>query len=207
MSVIIDGVEPLDRHYGMGRGVPIARYYINRYVDRIAGQIRGTVLEFGAPTYSGSFDCTPETISIDAADNPTLLMDICDPTVGRLKGGSYDFIICTSVLHLVPDPRQAVDNMYELLKPGGTLLVAEKSVSIVDPWLGAIDKWRFTPTGIRALLARFADVRVDAFGNLYTMCAYLSGMAVEEVPADKLDYHDPGYPIVSIALASRAESR
>lgn len=207
MSVIIDDVHPLDRHYGMGRGVPIARSYINRYMSGIAGCVRGRVLEFGAPTYSAAFDCTSETISIDESDQPTLLMDICDPAVVRLKGGSYDFIICTSVLHLVPDPRQAVDNMHDLLKPGGTLLLAEKMISIVDPWLSAIDKWRFTPTGLRALLARFSEVKVEAFGNLYTMCAYLSGMAVHEVPQEKLDYHDPSYPIISIASASTARSR
>lgn len=207
MSVIIDDVHPLDRQYGMGRGVPIARYYINRYFERIAPRIHGTVLEFGAPTYSASLNCTSETISIDESDRPTLLMDICDPAVAQLKGGSYDFIICTSVLHLVPDPRHAVDNMHDLLKPGGTLLLAEKAVSIVDPWLGAIDKWRFTPVGLRELLAHFADVDLEAFGNLYTMCAYLSGMAVGEVPAEKLNYHDPSYPIISIASASRAASR
>jgi SAM-dependent methyltransferase len=207
MSVIIEDVHPLDRHYGMGRGVPIARHYINRYVEAIAPQIRGKVLEFGAPTYSASLDCTRETISIDDADAPTLRLDICDPTVIRLRGGAYDFIICTSVLHLVPDPRRAVENMHELLKPGGTLLVAEKAVSIVDPWLSAIDKWRFTPVGLRALLAPFADVQVEAFGNLYTMCAYLSGRAAAEIPQEKLDYHDPSYPIVCIATATRARAR
>jgi SAM-dependent methyltransferase len=206
MSVIIDDVHPLDSRYGMGRGVPIARYYINRYVDRMAVRIHGTVLEFGAPTYSASLNCTSETISIDENDQPTLLMDICDPAVARLKGGAYDFIICTSVLHLVPDPRQAVDNMHDLLKPGGTLLLAEKAVSIVDPWLTALDKWRFTPAGLRALLARFAAVEVEAFGNLYTMCAYLSGMAAEEIPKDKLEYHDPSYPIIGIASATTAPS-
>jgi len=206
MSVIIDDVHPLDRHYGMGRGVPIARYYINRYVEGIAGRIRGTVLEFGEPTYSAALDCTTETISIDESEKPTLLADICDPAVKRLRGGAYDFIICTSVLHLVIDPRTAVDHMHDLLKPGGTLLVAEKAVSIVDPWLTAADKWRFTPTGLRALLVPFADVRVEAFGNLYTMCAYLSGRAAAEVAQDKLDYHDPSYPIIGIAWATKAVS-
>jgi SAM-dependent methyltransferase len=204
MSLTINSVHPLDRHYGMGRGVPIARTYINRYMSAIADRVHGKVLEFGVPTYAAAFDCALETISIDASEQPTVLMDICDPAVVRFKGGAYDFIICTSVLHLVSDPRLAVANLHELLKPGGTLVVAEKMISIVDPWLSAIDKWRFTPTGLRALLSGFADVTVEAFGNLYTMCAYLSGMAAHEVAPEMLDFHDPSYPIISIASATKA---
>ena len=205
MSVIIDDVKPVDAMYGMRRGVPIARYYIDRYLEKIANTIHGDVLEFGEPTYCAGLNCKYETISIDETNtSATLHMDICDESVVSIRQHYYDFIICTAVLQLVPDPQRAINNMHGMLKPGGTLVLAEKCVSMIDPWFASIDKWRFTPAGMRALLASFANVDVSGFGNLYTMCAYLTGMASGEIPTAKLEYHDSSYPIVSIAYASDA---
>jgi SAM-dependent methyltransferase len=205
MTVIIKDVHPIDDMYGMRLGVPIARYYINQYFEKIANKIHGHVLEFGAPTYSAALKCSYDTITIDESDTAaTLHMDICDESVVSLKRHCYDFIICTAVLQLVPDPQRAIDNMHELLKPGGALVLAEKCVSMVDPWFPSVDRWRFTPAGLRALLGHFAEVDVSAFGNLYTMCAYLAGMPAGGIHRDKLEYHDPAYPIVSIAYASSA---
>ncbi len=205
MSLTITDVHPVDDRYGMGRGVPIARHYINRYFEKISTRIHGSVLEFGQPTYAAGLDCRYETMTIDENETfATLHMDICDEAVIRVRRHHYDFIICTSVLQLVPDPQKAIDHMYELLKPGGTLVLAEKCVSMIDPWFTSIDKWRFTPNGLRALLARFARVEVSTFGNLYTMCAYLAGLPAADMPTDKLEHHDPRYPIISIAYASSA---
>ena len=204
MTLTIRDVHPVNDRYGMGRGTPIARYYINRYFESARTRIRGTVLEFGQPTYAEQLDCRYETISIVPEDRPTLEMDICDEAVVQVRPRHYDFIICTSVVQLVPEPRRAVQNMHRLLKPGGTLVIAEKCVSIVDPWFGDLDKWRFTPAGMAALLTDFATVEVQGFGNLYTMCAYLSGLTADEIPQDKLHYHDPVYPILSIASATSA---
>ena len=80
-------------------------------------------------------------------------------------------------------------------------------------WFRLIDKV-FAERTLRASYGKVAanggapgvdHVTVEAFGNLYTMCAYLSGMAAHEVAPEMLEYHDPGYPIISIASATKAK--
>src|SRR5205823_1479711 len=86
--------EDFDDRYGMGRGVPIARHYINRYFEKISTRIHGSVLEFGQPTYAAGLDCRYETMTIDENETfATLHMDICDEAVIRVRRHHYDFII------------------------------------------------------------------------------------------------------------------
>src|SRR5438093_10368805 len=108
MSIHVDSVHPLYEEYGAHAGTPIARYYINRYIERTASTIRGRVLEFGTPTYAAGLNCDYDVIDI-ALDNvrATLRADICDESSVALRPDYYDFIICTAVLQLVSDPQKA----------------------------------------------------------------------------------------------------
>lgn len=45
--------------------------------------------------------------------------------------GVFDAIVCVRVLCSVADPAAAVDNLYELLKPGGKIVFCEH---VVNPW-------------------------------------------------------------------------
>src|SRR5207247_1244418 len=86
MSLTITDVHPVDDRYGMGRGVPIARHYINRYFEKISTRIHGSVLEFGQPTYAAGLDCRYETMTIDENETfATLHTDICDEAVIRVR--------------------------------------------------------------------------------------------------------------------------
>jgi SAM-dependent methyltransferase len=202
MSIHVDSVHPVNREYGAEAGTPIARYYIDKYMERMASTIRGKVLEFGSPTYAAGLQCDYEIIDI-APDNPraTLRVDVCDETFVALRPEYYDVVLCTAVLQLVSDPQKAVDNMQRALKSGGVLIVAEKSVSKIDSWFARADRWRFSPHGLEWLLRRYSEVRVQSYGNVYVLCAYLLGMPAETVEADKLDYADPEHPLVAIACA------
>jgi hypothetical protein len=103
------------------------------------------------------------------------------------------------VLQLVPNPQKAVENMHMMLKPGGSLIVAEKALSQIDPWSAAIDRWRFTPHGLEHLMRRFTKVDVHHYGNVYVICAYMLGMPAEQIEPDKLAFGDPSHPMVTVA--------
>jgi SAM-dependent methyltransferase len=53
-----------------------------------------------------------------------------DVTVGTV----FDTIICIRVLCSVPDPDRTIADLYDLLRPGGQLLVVEH---VVNPWLSS----------------------------------------------------------------------
>jgi hypothetical protein len=86
-----------------------------------------------------------------------------------------------------------------MLKPRGTLILAEKTLSRIDPWSTQIDRWRFTQYGLQHLMRDFGKVEVHHFGNVYATCAYVVGLPAEQIEPDKLAYVDPNHPIVVIA--------
>jgi hypothetical protein len=196
----VDSVHPTNDEYGLYQGTPIARHYIDAYMAAAPTKLSGLVLEFGWPSYSKNLGCTYEILDIDKA-NPqaTWYGDICDADFARKLAARYDGIICTAVLQLVPDPYAAVANMHTMLKPRGALILAEKTLSRIDPWSTEIDRWRFTQYGLQHLMRDFAKVEVHNFGNVYATCAYLLGLPAEQIEPDKLAYVDPAHPIVVIA--------
>src|ERR687895_460818 len=48
-------VTPISRNYGFDRGTPIDRHYIERFLTRHAGDVRGRVLEVGDDEYTRRF--------------------------------------------------------------------------------------------------------------------------------------------------------
>jgi SAM-dependent methyltransferase len=176
----IDSLQPINRAYGVYQGTPIARYYIDRHMADLSTTLSGFILEFGSPTYSKDIDCKYEIMDINEANRQaTIHGDICDQQVCSALADRYDCIICTTVLQLVPNPQKAVENMHMMLKPGGSLIVAEKALSQIDPWSAAIDRWRFTPHGLEHLMRGFTKV--------------------EQIEPDKLAFADPSHPMVTIA--------
>ncbi len=204
MTISVSSLYPVNPHYGVYAGVPIARHYIDEYMREIASTVSGRVLEFGRPTYAAACQCDHDIIDIDESNTgASLHADICGPWERLNRPDHYDWIICTAVLQLVSDPQRAVDNMQRMLKPGGTLILAEKSVSKVDSWCPTVDRWRFTQHGLAHLLRGFRTVRVQCHGNVYVLCAYLLGLPVGTVEPDKLEVFDPEHPLVTIARAEK----
>lgn len=204
MSLQIESVYPTNRDYGLYQGVPIARFYIDTYIASLRATISGRVLEFGWPTYAAQIECEYEIIDINPANTAAALrFDISQPLPAEAPRERYDAIICTAVLQLVDDPQTGIDNLQALLKPRGILIVAEKCLSKVDSWDAAVDRWRFTPTGLQHLLRHFSHVDVQSFGNLYSTCAYLMGLPAEAISTDKLNVADPEYPLVAAAYARK----
>ena len=45
-------LSPISREFGLDRGLPIDRFYMERFLAAHAHHIRGAVLEIGEPTYA-----------------------------------------------------------------------------------------------------------------------------------------------------------
>jgi SAM-dependent methyltransferase len=70
---------------------------------------------------------------------------------------SFDVVIATQVFDYFAQPYEAAEQMRTVLKPGGCLLM---SVASVAPRFSDEEYWRFTPAGIRAILAGFSQISV-----------------------------------------------
>ena len=193
----LDRTRPISMDFGYDRGVPIDRYYIERFLDRSAEDIRGRVLEVGDATYSRRFGAeritTQDVLHVEGG-NPeaTVVGDMSVP--GVLPAETFDCIVLTQTLHLVYDPRAAVEQLHRSLKPGGVLLMTVPGISQLDR--GAWNSrwyWSMTPAAVERLLGDVFGaeaVSVEGHGNVYAATTFLQGMALGEVSTRMLDEYD-----------------
>lgn len=202
-------VEPYHRKYGLRVGRPVDRVYIEDFLERHSGDVRGRVLEIYDRVYTERFggDRVERSEVLDnspAAAEATVSGDL--ETGAGLPREAFDCFICTQTLSLIYDVRAAVANAHALLKPGGVLLVTVPGISQqADPANEEFpDYWRFTKLALgRLLREHFAEVAVEAHGTVAATGAFLYGVPAAEADPATFAPHDPDYEMVVCARAVR----
>jgi SAM-dependent methyltransferase len=132
----------------------------------------------------------------------TVLADLDEP--GSLPVEAYDSFLFMQTLQFLAHPEVALANAWSALRSGGTLLLTVPAVSKVERELP--DYWRFTPAGLRELLGRICpseQIEVQGYGNVLAACAFLLGLAAEELRKRDLAMNDPDFPILSCARVEK----
>lgn len=204
--------EPVSRVFGLDRGRPVDRHYIEAFLARESARIRGITLEVGEALYTRRFggdriERADALVFEGVPGEGRVIGDLTNPAT--LPEGRYDAFVCTQTFNFIADVPAALRGARHLLKPGGVLLATVAGISQIsrfdaDRWG---DFWRFTPMGFRHRLAEVfgEDVEVAAHGNLAAATALLHGLAVEDLEdAAVLDVDDPDYPVIVTAVARRA---
>lgn len=198
-------VTPISGAFGLERGLPVDRYYIQRFLAAHADRIAGRVLEIGDDRYTRRFGgdrVTRSDILHVRAGNPkaTIVADLT--RADHLPAGQFDCIICTQTIQMIYDVHSALRHLRRLLAPGGALLVTTAGIARigrregVDPWG---EYWHFTSQSAHRLFGEvfpFDEVEVMVYGNVLTAVAFLHGLAAEELQPEELDYRDPDYELI-----------
>ena len=206
----LGGMRPISTHWGADRGMPIDRYYIERFLAYHRGDIGGDVLEIKDAQYTrqfGSAVTRSDVLDIDAANpHANVVADLTDAR--EVPSESYDCVILTQTLHIIYALQTAIASVHRLLRPGGVLLATVPAVSRIDAHTGAdSDFWRLTPAACRCL---FGDVFgrdqvvVHGYGNVLAAISFLTGLAREDIGDTKLDVEDELYPVLVAVRAVRA---
>src|SRR5262249_33639717 len=198
-------LTPISPIFGLERGHGIDRYYIETFLQTHIADIRNHVLEIAEPLYTRKFGgsrVTHSAVLHAVPGNPwaTLVGDLV--TGKGIPREAFDCLILTQTLSFIYDVRAAMRNIYAALKPGGVLLATVAGISQIsrydmERWG---DYWRFTTLSARLLLEEVfppTNVAVEAHGNVYVAIAFLTGLAVEELSRERLDYRDPDYELLS----------
>jgi SAM-dependent methyltransferase len=207
-------LEPLSRRFGLDRGQPIDRYYIESFLTLHSDKVRGAVLEIGDDAYSRRFGDARVLRQdilhvVPGYPGATIIADLTDAP--HIPGESFDCIILTQTLHYIFDVHRAVATLERILKPGGALLLTVPGISQVcrDQADQEGDCWRFTSPCLRAILAAHfpdADLFACTYGNVLAAASFLYGRAAHELTQRELDHHDPDYPvIIAAAIVKRDE--
>lgn len=198
---------PVSRTFGTDRGTSIDRYWIDSFLRKHAHERTGKSLEVGGTEYiERHFPATtPHRLQVEESGEPLCVS--CDLEVGNPRyAGHFDLVVATQVFNFLFETRAALRNTAALLKPGGVMLGSVGGISQISRY--DADRWghyySFTPQSWSRLLGEsFEEVSVETYGNVDTACAYLNGLATEEVDPDILDHHDPDYPVTLCFSATK----
>ena len=206
-------LTPVSSVFGFDRGMPIDRYYIERFLAAHAADIRGCVLEIGDDRYTRQFGggrVTRSDVLHVVGGNPqaTIVADLT--RADDVPAESFDCILCTQTLQMIVDVEAALRHLARMLRPGGVLLTTSSGISRIcrregiDAWG---EYWRFTTQSARRLFGRAfppANVHAVAYGNVLAAVAFLHGLTAEELMPAELDYEDPDFEVVIGVRAAKS---
>lgn len=204
--------SPVSRVFGLDRGKPIDRYYIEQYLEKRKGDIRGVVLEVGDSSYTERFgrDRVSKSEVLHALNGIPGVTIVGDLVSGEgIPEGAFQCMILTQVLLCVSDFNSAIQSIHRGLAPGGVALLTIPGISQIsrydmDRWG---DYWRFTDLSARLIFEKIfgsGNVEIQVYGNVLAATAFLQGISSEELTTEELDLLDLDY---QVTLAVRAMKR
>ncbi len=198
---------PISNKFGYDRGTPIDRFYIEQFMEANKDKVHGACLEVHDDAYIKRYGANRVTkgdvVDIDTSNKlANIYTDLSKADV--IADNTYDTLIITQTLGLIPEHEKAVGHLFRMLKPGGTLLL---TVSAMGPYItNGHSFWRYTVRSIPYLLEKYfpkENIKVEAFGNVLTGQGFWVGMAAEEFTKEQLDSKDERYPVIISAVATK----
>jgi hypothetical protein len=203
-------VKPVSEQFGLDRGTPIDRYYIEKFLQSNAAHIKGDVLEIAENTYSKKFGTQVTAFEIlhYNNDNPqaTIIGDLTDTST--LPENKIDCFVCTQTFQFIYNFKDAIRGARHLLKKDGVLLATFAGISQIsrydmERWG---EYWRFTTlSAAKAFVEEFGigKVKVDFYGNVLSAVAFLEGISAEELTPEELDFKDKNYEVLITLIARK----
>jgi SAM-dependent methyltransferase len=204
-------MTPIGADWGFERGLPIDRWYIERFLQGHTREIGGRVLEIDTDRYTRKFGGDRVTKSDvlhlnEMRPGITMVGDLASPD--SFPSELFDCIVLTQTVNLVFDARAALLSVRKMLKPGGVALITVPGLSRM---FGGEDGtwghcWGFTTRSLSQLLEDvFAEdsVSIDSCGNVLSTIAFMHGIASEELKVSELEYHDPEYQLLVLASVTK----
>ncbi|MDX1741612.1 MAG: methyltransferase domain-containing protein [Rhodothermales bacterium] len=207
-------VRPISSTFGLERGRPIDRYYIERFLESCAGEVRGHVLEIGTDMYTRMFGggnvTDVDVLHVAEQRDPvTIIGDLTNAE--HIPSDTFDCVILTQTLQCIYDLDAAAGTVRRILKPGGVVLATLPGISKISRY--DMDRWgyywSFTTDSARRIFEHAfpADnVQVEAYGNVKAAVAFLHGLSVGELRKRDLDFRDPDYQVIISVRAQKPEA-
>lgn len=171
----------LSSRIGRVLSAKLTRITLDRFIDTHASH--GRTLDIGAQNgpYAARF---PNRVSLDI--RPGLGVHVIgDAQALGVADEAFDVVLCTEVLEHLPEPQRAIDEMFRVLRPGGTLLLTTRFLFPIHD--APHDYFRFTKYGLRYLLRRFTILELceetDSVGAIAVLLQRLGMQAHTVGPA------------------------
>jgi peptidoglycan/xylan/chitin deacetylase (PgdA/CDA1 family)/glycosyltransferase involved in cell wall biosynthesis/SAM-dependent methyltransferase len=206
-------LTPISPVWGVDRGLPLDRHYIQAFLERHRADITGAVLEVKDSGYTRAFGSgvvRSEVVDIHASNpHASIIADLS--RADAIPSDSFDCFILTQTLPFIFDTRGVLAHAFRILKPGGVLLCtvpASGRISYEDDGIDG-DYWRFTEASVRRLFAEVFPLGrfdLDVWGNILSNVAFLYGLAPDELRREELDHTDPYFPLIITVRAVKPDA-
>lgn len=142
-----------------------------RILKRALKNVSGRVLDVGCGNkrLQKYLPATAEYVGLDFNPAADMQVDISKDRY-PFKNNSFDYVICNAVLEHVKDDNYVLNEIYRVLKPGGSFYV---SIPFMQPFHADPDDFRrYTAAGLRLQLENhgFKNIQaMEAYGTLLTV--------------------------------------
>ncbi len=190
-------LKPISTIYGFDRGMPVDRFYIEKFIETQKKSIRGRVVEIVDDKYIRMFG-KDQVTKADVIDLfPTKLANIHADlrNMPQVKSNTYDCVVITQTYNVMDDFESGIKEVSRILKPGGVVLV---TVPVLSPgWNLKVNFWRFGEKGLKSVFGKyFKTVKVQGLGNQKACEYFWVGMATNDMTKMELEKQDDKYPLI-----------
>lgn len=205
----LNPIKPISQIYGMERGAPIDRFYIEKFLEENMASIKGMCLEIldrkYTLKYGGEKVLKPDVLDIDINNQKANIHGDLRDLKNIIPDGKYDCIILTQVLQFIDNYDAALLECKRILKPGGSLLITAPAISRIDCMSGVNgDYWRFTEAPLGYILKnKFSSVEISSFGNVKTGAAFWFGLSQQDINRKSYLSDDKNFPILVTAVVKK----
>lgn len=202
-------LTPVSAIFGLDRGTPVDRYYIENFLQSNSHYITGDVLEIAEDTYTYAFGTNINKSYIMHVEGGGQNIIKGDLSTGEgIVENMADCIICTQTLPFIFDLSKVAENMLKMLKPNGVLLITVSGITQISRY--DMQRWghywSFTDASLKKLFLHLVpekNISVETFGNVKAATAFLYGLAAEELEENDLKLQDADYQLIVTAVVRR----
>lgn len=196
-------LTPFSRRWGAERGKPIDRYYIEEFLEKHKDLICGKVMEIADNVYTRKYG------GENVGESIILHVDGCGRNAikGNLETGEgicedwINTLIITQTLMFIYDTQKTVQNIYRMLKSGGTALVTVAGISQISRYEAENwgDFYSFHEDAVKRIFGEIfgvENIQIECFGNVKTAISLLYGLCCEDLTEEDFNYQDMDYQVI-----------
>ncbi len=210
-------VSVVSEDMGCDRGIPIDRYYIEKFLREARKYITGEVMEIGDNSYTRQFGRCINTSYVLTADRGTLDCSRSKMVYGDLQTGEgcennfLDCFILTQTLPFIYDVKSAAINIVKMLKPGGVALITVSGISMISQYDDSRwgHYWGFSETALYKIFSDISDVKdisVISMGNPKTATGFIYGLSMQDMKKEDLESNDKLTPVTIGAIVTKKDT-
>jgi hypothetical protein len=187
----------------IAHGMSIYSFYADQFLRGYRSELRGRILQIGPTEFSDkvlqeSANVMVDRMSLEEFQNVITQNSSTEPAH---QIGTYDCILSTITLSHMFELKRAIALLHRMLKPGGTLLLAEAGIQRVENSELKSNQhyWNFTSLALQCLLGEVFPndgITIKPYGNVMTAIAALHGLSSGRFKPQDLNFFDRDYEVL-----------